>query len=164
VTRRRAVPAVLAVLVLLAAIGVGFLAADRWRADEREQARTDGLAAARARTEQVLTFDAATLDADIDRSRQVVAGPFADSYDRIARGLLGTYGREQGTRVRTTVTRAGVSEVRDGDRGPEVVAVLWVDQQLSSTAAPQPTTSSPRLRVTVTRVLGQWLITDLVPV
>jgi Mce-associated membrane protein len=44
-----------------------------------------------------------------------------------------------------------------------VVVVVFLDQRTTSKDQPQPRTTSSTARVTMTKVAGQWLISELTP-
>lgn len=157
VRRRRTVLVVAAVLAvaLVAATAVLHLALVRPH-DRLEQARADGLAAARARTEQVLSFTPETLQADLDRAGESVTGEFGDDFRRLLAQFVEP-AVKRGVGTRTTVTRAGVVTA-DEDT---VTALLFLNQAATSSAENAERVNRSRVQVTVERIAGQWLISDL---
>lgn len=152
----RVVPAVLAVAAVAATVLL-FLA--RQRAEDIEAARFDAVAQARQRVAEVLSYSAATIDADIERARQNTAGAFAQYYVPFAQKAIAPAVRQAGTTSVSVVSRAAaVSASPDS-----VVVVVFIDQRTSSKVQPDPRGTSSTARVTMTNVAGQWLISELTP-
>jgi Mce-associated membrane protein len=152
------VPLVLAVLVFVASAVVAVLG---WQAigDSRaEAAQVAALAAARTATAEVLSYDPAHLDADLARSRQLVSGSFAVSFDQLASSVIRP-NAQHGTNTQAKVVRAAVIDSPPG----QVNALLFVSQTTSSNAQPQPHTSTNQVKVTMTKVGQRWLISDMQP-
>ncbi|WP_145981241.1 hypothetical protein [Pseudonocardia sp. HH130629-09] len=72
-------------------------------AQQIEQARTDGLAAARTLTEQVLSYRPASRDADLARARGLVTGDFGRQFGTVLDSVVGP-ALDRGVGTRTTVT------------------------------------------------------------
>lgn len=147
-------------LVLTAIVALGIVG---WRyldTTGREQRTAEALDAARARTVAVLGYDAATLDTDLATARTHVTAPFADRFDALARDVIALTAREQGIRTTAQVARAAVLS-SEPDR---VTVLLFVDQDTTTAADPQPRRSATQVTVTMARVDGQWLIADLTPI
>jgi hypothetical protein len=66
--------------------------------------------------------------------------------------------RGQGPTTRSVVIRAAVIETHPG----RVVTLLYINEATSMIAAPQPVPRTTQAVVTMRRVNGQWLISDLV--
>lgn len=158
--RTRVITLVLLIVLTLAASGAAtvLVLAER-RAEAITDARFDAVTAARQRVARILTYSADTIDADIDRARQDTAGAFAQYYLPFARQSIAPAVRKEGTSSVAVVSRAAaVSATED-----TVVVVVFIDQQTSSKAQPRPRSTSSTARVTMTKVAGQWLISELTP-
>lgn len=157
--RRRITVIVLAVLVVAVGAATTVLTVAAHRAREIADARFDAVTQARQRVAQLLTYSADTIDADIDRARADTAGSFAQYYGPFAQREIAPAVRQEGTSSVAVVSRAAaVSATPD-----TVVVVVFIDQQTSSKAQPQPRSTSSTARVTMTKVAGQWLISELTP-
>lgn len=157
--RRRVTVVVLAVLVVLVGGATAVLGVAAHRAAQLDQARFDAVTQARLRVAQLLSYNAKTIDADIDRARQDTAGAFAQYYTPFAQQAIAPAVRQDGTSSVAVVSRAAAVSVT-----PDTVVVLvFIDQQAASTAQPQPRSTSSTARVTMTDIAGQWLISDLTP-
>lgn len=143
----------LAVLVLVATTAL-FLVAVR-PAQQTEQARLEGLAAARTAVEQVLSYQPASQDADLERARGLVTGDFGRQFETVLDSVVRP-ALDGGIGTRTVVTRAGVVSA-DAER---VTALLYLTQEASRAGEP-PRTNLGRAEVTVQQVDGRWLVSDL---
>ncbi|MER5674732.1 hypothetical protein [Pseudonocardia alni] len=141
-------------VLLLVAAAVLYAAVVR-PAQQTEQARVDGLAAARTGVEQVLSYQPASKDADVARARGLVTGDFGRQFDSVLDSVVRP-ALDRGVGTRTVVTRAGVVSA-DADR---VTALLYFTQEAARTGEP-PRTTAGRAEVTVQRVDGRWLVSDL---
>jgi Mce-associated membrane protein len=120
-----------------------------------DQARADGLAAARSRTQELLSYTPSSLDADLAHARDGVSGDFAAQFGQLQAQLIVPAVRA-GLSTRATVVRASVVRA-ERDR---VVTLLFLDQR-STKEGTAPTVTPSRLEVTVVRVGGQWLVADM---
>ncbi|WP_308816524.1 hypothetical protein [Pseudonocardia alni] len=141
-------------VLLLVAAAVLYAAVVR-PAQQTGQARVDGLAAARTGVEQVLSYQPASKDADVARARGLVTGDFGRQFDSVLDSVVRP-ALDRGVGTRTVVTRAGVVS-GDADR---VTALLYFTQEAARTGEP-PRTTAGRAEVTVQRVDGRWLVSDL---
>ncbi|WP_051939074.1 hypothetical protein [Phaeacidiphilus oryzae] len=149
-------------LLVAAAIAGSLLAVQRTRAEAATaDAGTAAVAAARARTAELLTYRAGDqLGAQLARARAGTTGAFRDDFDTLASQLIGPAVTQ--TQVSTTakVAAAGVVSATRS----QVVTLLFVDQTTTSQKTRKSSTDSSRIRVTMTRVHGSWLISDLRPI
>ncbi|WP_224393067.1 hypothetical protein [Pseudonocardia sp. ICBG1293] len=145
--------AMVSVLLLVAAT-VLYAAVVR-PAQQTEQARVDGLTAARTGVEQVLSYQPASKDADVARARGLVTGDFGRQFDSVLDSVVRP-ALDRGVGTRTVVTRAGVVSA-GADR---VTALLYFTQEAARPGEP-PRTTAGRAEVTVQRVDGRWLVSDL---
>jgi Mce-associated membrane protein len=149
----------LTVLVLVAVAGTTLLGFAARRAYDIDSARSAAVAQARQRVSEILSYRAETIDADIERARQSTAGAFAEYYAPFALRAIAPAVRQEGTNSVAVVSRAAaVSAGTDS-----VVVVVFIDQQTSSKAQPEPRSTSSSARVTMTKVAGQWLVGELTP-
>lgn len=155
------VPALLCVLVALAAAGVGVLG---WRALQTEQARADtarALAAARTGIEDVYSYDSATLDQDLAHAGGLVTGPFADQFAQTARDVIVPAARERSFSAEVAVTRVALVDAAPG----RVDLLVLAHQTARASTEPQPQEQTLQLAVTMTREGdGPWLISRSDPV
>lgn len=147
------------VMIALAASATAIIGVAVWHAQTVNTARFDAVTQARQRVARILTYNANTIDADIERARSDTAGSFAQYYGPFAQQAIAPAVRQQRTTSVAVVSRAAVISAT-----PETVTVLvFIDQQTASGPQPQPRTTSSTARATMTKVAGQWLISGLTP-
>jgi Mce-associated membrane protein len=125
------------------------------RPSSDDEVRDSALLAARTYTTSLTTFDARTLDEDVERVRRSSTAEFAAEYDETIAGLRETLDTQQ-TVSTGTVVGAGLESLE----GSTASVLVAVNQQLSSGGA-EPRTEANRLRMVLERRDGQWLIADV---
>jgi Mce-associated membrane protein len=151
---------VLAALVVCAGTGVGVLAWQDHATAATDQASAAALDAARTKLPLVLSYQYSTLNADLDTARLQIAGPFAAQFDELAASTIVPSTRDQKIVTKATVVRGAVTSTAT-DR---VETLLFVNQSTTSADKPQPQATASQVRVVMTRVGGQWLISEVTPI
>jgi Mce-associated membrane protein len=148
--------AVVGALVLALSVTAGVLAVRATAASQREAARSAATEAARTAVPQVLSYNYATINADIARATERLTGDFAQDYARVAADVvLPTAAKDQ---VVTSASLTGVSVMTASSS--TVRLLLFVNQ--STTSSEKPTAiSASRVVATMSKVGGSWLISDL---
>ena len=136
-------------VALLALVAVAVLVFARPSSDELRESALD---AARTYTTSITTYDASTLESDIERVQRVATGEFRQEYDETIEQLRPQL-QEQRTVAVGTVVAAGVETLED-DRASVVVAV---DQNITTAGQPARTEAN-RLRMVLVRRGGSWLV------
>jgi Mce-associated membrane protein len=157
--RAQLVPLGLIVLVGLAVVLVAVLG---WRAVSEARLRSSqdaALAAARADTEQVLSYSPRSVQADLAASRKLVSGDFAAKFDQLATQVILPATQSQGLSTKAKVVRAAVVDAT----ADQAHLILFVDQSTTAKDQTGAQTSSNQVGVTMTLTGGQWLISDLQP-
>lgn len=126
----------------------------------REAARSDALAAAPALVESVLSYNAPTVDTDLDRAAQATIGDFHDSFTDYATKTVAPQSKEKGISTRARVVDTGFLS----GTGDHARLLVFVDQITTSTAQPAPASTTSRVEVGLDLVNGQWRIAELTPV
>lgn len=140
----------LAAAVLVAALVLAVVALVR--TPSQDEVRESALVAARTYATSLTTFDARTLDDDVERVTRASTEQFAQEYAQTIDQLRPTV-EADGTVSAGTVVGVGIEEL-EGDTATVLVAV---NQQLDSTAG-TPRTEANRLRMVLERRDGRWLI------
>lgn len=157
---RLVIPAAL----LAAAIGIGTPATLLYRealADDAAQANlAPANAAAKTRVERVLSYRFDTVDSDLAAAKAATTGEFAHQFASAADQIIAPAARQAEITTRATVVSTGAIESRQD----EVVLLVFVNQDTTTKDKPQTSTSALRLRVTLDRAGGQWLISRLAQV
>ena len=156
--RRSGLPVLVAVaLVVALAVTAGLLVLRAGGEDRVEQARTAALAAGERHAVTLLSYDHRHLDRDFERAAAVLTGSFADDYAQTTQKVV----RPTAEQVKAVVTAEVVSSsvVRASEN--RVVLLLFVDQTTTSTRLDGPKVDLNRVRMTLTRSGGQWLVSGV---
>ncbi len=158
-TSRSDLVVLVAALVVLALVLSAALLAVRARSEDRvEQARTAALAAAESHAVDLLSYDYRHLDRDFARAGKALTGGFADDYATTTETVV----RPTALQVKAVVTAevAASSVVRASQN--KVVVLLFVNQTTTSTRVEGPKVDLNRVRLTLVRVDGEWLVSKVV--
>jgi Mce-associated membrane protein len=121
---------------------------------------SSALRAARTSVHTILSYDYRTITTDIANAKADSTGVFAGQYASTAKQLLSEASQVKAI-VQATVGSAGVVSAS----GDNVVVLLFVDQatvrKTPGKATPTTRIDQSRVRVTMTRVGGRWLVSDL---
>ncbi len=179
-SRRGALIAGVLLALLIAALA--FTAVQAHRAGALNDARADAMAAAKERVPTLLSYDAATLDADLATADKQTTGKFHTDYGQILADVVKPAATARGITTSAAVNAAGV--VR-GDRD-RVVVLLFLTQTTTAaktdgkgdgmgdgkgdakgngkpTAGTGTSISGSRVEVTMKRVGDTWKIAGLSP-
>lgn len=153
--RRRGAPWWLFGLVAAVALAAVVVAALLLTRASDDELRDSALTAAGRYTQSLTSYDARTLEEDVERVQRVSSPEFASEYERTITEVREQIVADQTVSVGTVVA-AGVERLED-DRAVVLVAV---DQAV--TAGGQPTrTEANRVRMTLVRQDGRWLVQDV---
>ena len=119
--------------------------------------RATALEAARERTTRLTSYDHRTLDADVQAVLETATGEFEAEYTRTVQGLRETFVQTQAVATGTVVAAGLEGEVVDSEQGDRAVAVVAVDQVIT-TAGASPRTERNRLRMELVRPEDTWLV------
>ena len=160
---RRTVPVVvLAVLGLLAAVGMGlavYLGVDYQRAAAYEDALDQAPSAAERAAVAVLSYDHESLTADRNAAAKFLTEDYRADYVDTFNSLVTDNAEKTKAKVSAEVL-ASSAMPQGGDAGDGAVPVLlFVDQTTVSTAnSGEPTTALNRVRFDMVKVDGSWLV------
>lgn len=148
-----ALGAVLALLLALVAV-LGY----RLYTDQRtEAARSEALAAARLAAVDVLSYDYRRMDRDLARATRRLTPSFAEEYrETMTKVVKPTAEKTHGVVVAEVVGASVTSATPD-----RVVALLFVNQTSSTNLKSGKTTSQNRVRMTMERSGGRWLVGEV---
>ena len=141
-------------LVMALAVIAGLLVLRARGEDRVEEARSAALAAGERHAVTLLSYDHRHLDRDFSRAEAVITGSFAQDYAQTTEKVV----RPTAEQVKAVVTAEVVSSsvVRASEN--RVVLLLFVDQTTTSTRLEGPKVDLNRVRMTLTRTGGQWLV------
>lgn len=147
-----------AVLGLCAATFLLYQRVDQ--ASDVDAARQSAMDAARTGLPRLLSYDYHTLDKDLAGARAGTTGAFRDQFAELTTKVVAPAAQQQQIVTKTTVTGASVVSA-DPDR---VVLLVFLDQVTQTKADPSSRIDGARVRVTLQRQDGQWLVSELTPV
>lgn len=146
--------AVAAVLLLAATAVLGWFA---WSANRTAAARDDALAASRSHAQEILSYDYRHIDADINRAKKDITGSFRKEYADTTRTVVKPTAVQYHAVVRATVKAASVVSASRS----RVVVLLFVDQITTSTRVSGPKVDQSRVRMTLVKTGGRWLVSQV---
>lgn len=156
--RRPAVPVVvLAALTTVAAVVAGLLWLDVRSRQQAEDARREGLAASRDAARLLFSYDYRSLDKDFAAGRMLTTGRFRSEYDKTTTKVVADVAKRYQAVVRAEVVTAGVVRASAG----QVVTIVYVNQVTTSTQVKGSKVDLSRVRMTLVRQDGRWLVTQV---
>ncbi|RYE43878.1 MAG: hypothetical protein EOP24_26425 [Hyphomicrobiales bacterium] len=146
---------VVAVAALIA-IQVGIQRADDERVSDARaataQLASDGAAA-------LLSYTPETVDEDLDRASALLTGDLLNSYRQLAGDVVGPTAKDKSVTMQAVPVGASVESV-----APDTARVLvYVNQTTTMADSPEPSQTQNVVRVTLSRVDGDWLISGFDP-
>lgn len=148
---------VLVLAVALIASGVWVLYRELHRAEVSAQARSSAVEVARSHARKLLSYDHRNFDKDISEAKNNTTGTFRKDYLETTRSVVAAQAKENEVVVRARVVGASVIDA-EPDR---VVTLLLVNQATQSNRVDGTEVDKNRVRMTLKRVDGQWLASDL---
>ncbi len=155
----RLLVAVLPVLALILALGVGYLKWLDGTARESRAAAEQSVRAASESTIAILSYKPETVDRDLKAAADRLAEPFRQQYTQLVNDVVAPGAKQQHiTAVATVPAAASVSAT-----GKHAVVLVFVDQT-TTIGNDAPTQSTSSVRVSLEKVDGRWLISQFDPV
>ncbi|OZC83915.1 hypothetical protein CH254_23780 [Rhodococcus sp. 06-412-2C] len=131
------------------------------RADEeQQQARSAISDAADDGAVAVLSYRAESVDADIEHAASFLTGDFLNYYSAFGAESIAPAAKDRGITSSATVSASSVVSSSEDS----AVALVFVNQNITSTDTPDPKAASSSLRIELTQVDGRWLISTLDPI
>lgn len=166
VRRRVAAIPVIPLVLLLALLAAGGLAGCLFFTQYRPDQQTDDAVAqsvvnaARDGTVALLSYKPETLDQDFAAAKSHLSGDFLNYYNDFTKQVVTPAAKTKGVTTTAQVVGAAPSELH-----PDSATVLvFVNQVTTSKERPDPSMASSTVKVSLTKVNGQWLITKFDPV
>jgi Mce-associated membrane protein len=145
-----------AALVLLTG-WLGYAVADNRGSAPIEKTRASALAAGRDAARLVFSYDYRHLDKDFAAATAVTTGTFKKDYANTTTKLVGDVAPRYKAVLLAEVSDAAVVEASEN----EVLLLVFLDVQSTSTLAATPKITPRRLKMTMTRVDGHWLVSKV---
>ena len=155
--RHRITVTVAAVLFVAFAVTAGVLGQRLYQDRVRAANSSDVLKIVPRYASQVLSFDYRQLDANLAAARPLLSGPYRKDYQQSMSDHAAAWKKYHYV-VKSSIASAGVSKAS----GSQVVVVAFVDQSVSAGTTKIGTAQDLiRLRMTIQRQDGKWLLTRL---
>jgi len=126
--------------------------------DRTERARTEAVAAAESRAVDLLSYDYRHLDRDFGRAEKGLTGQFAKDYAHTTDSVVRPTAEEVHAVVKAEVVSSSVVRAAQN----KVVVLLFVNQTTTSTRLDGPRVDLNRVRLTLVKVDGRWLVNKVV--
>jgi Mce-associated membrane protein len=155
----RLLVAALPALVLVLALGVGYLKWLDGSARESRAAAEQSVKAASENTIAILSYKPETVDQDLKAAADRLAEPFRQQYTQLVSDVVAPGAKQQHISAVATVPAAASVTAT----GKHAVVLVFVDQT-TTIGNDEPTQSTSSVRVTLDKVDGRWLISQFDPV
>ncbi len=135
------------------AIGAGYLKWYESSAHDRRLVASESVRVASDGAIAMLSYRPETVDKDLAAAKNRLTGPLKDSYSALTHDIVIPGSKQKAISAAATVPAAGsVSASPD-----HAVVLLFVDQTIT-VGNDAPTSSASRVRVTLDKTAGRWLI------
>lgn len=151
--------AVAIVLVALAAL-CAVTGYKYWNDRESEQARTQAVPAAQHTVEAMFTYNFTTVDAELPKAADNLSGSFRDDYLKLIKEAIVPGAKEKELNVQATTQATGVVSAEPA----HAVVLLYLNQVSTGKDSPQATISTSRVRVSLDKNDGRWLVSAVTPI
>ncbi|PRC41904.1 hypothetical protein C6A85_000000113255 [Mycobacterium sp. ITM-2017-0098] len=149
--RRRLLAGLVAVLIVGGLATSGFLGWKVWQADQVARAGEQAQATAIQYAQTLTSIDSAKVDENFNQVLDGATGEFKDMYSQssmeLRQLLIDNKAAAHGVVVESAIQSATKNKV---------VVLLFVDQTVSNTAAPDPRIDRSRIKMTMEYVDGRW--------
>jgi Mce-associated membrane protein len=142
------------VLAVVALTALGLVGYQSWQNSRLDSARTQALAAAQRSAPDILSYDYRQLEQDFDKAKNHLTGDFAKEYDATTSKGVAPVATQYKAVVKAEVIASSVVSVK----ADEVVTLLFVNQTTTSTRVEGPKIDQNRVRMTLTKVDGEWKV------
>jgi Mce-associated membrane protein len=111
-------------------------------------------------TVALLSYSPESLDKDFANAKSHLSGDFLSYYNEFTEQIVAPAAKQKSLKTIAHVIGAGVSELHPNS----AVVLVFVDQSTTSKDKPDPAMAASSVRVSLSRVNGNWLITKFDPV
>jgi Mce-associated membrane protein len=111
-------------------------------------------------TVALLSYSPESLDKDFANAKSHLSGDFLSYYNEFTEQIVTPAAKQKSLKTIAHVIGAGVSELHPNS----AVVLVFVDQSTTSKDKPDPAMAASSVRVSLSRVNGNWLITKFDPV
>lgn len=156
-TRLRQVLVVLALAALVLAGSVFYLLGQVKEAQAADEAGDAAVSAAKSDAQEILSYDYRSLDNNFQQGLADTTGGFRTQYQQTTGQLVRPQATQQKVIVQAAVMNAGLISASDDN----AVVLLFVDRVTTKAGQSKPTFNQDRVRMTLTKVNGKWLVSKL---
>ena len=125
-----------------------------------DRAGSAAISAATTRIPVILSYSYKTLDSDIATALSNVTGSFKNDYQSLLQSAVAPVATQKQITTKATVVGTGLVVSHKNS----AIVLVFVNQSTTSTASKTPQLDGSRIRVGLTKVHGQWLVSSLSPV
>ncbi len=151
--------AALPAVVLLLAVGAGFLKWQHAAISGTLPASTEAARAATEGTVALLSYGPDTVNGDLFAVRDRLTGDFLSAFTSLADEVV-----IPGAKQQQIFSAASVPATATVSASPDHAVVLVFVNQTTTVADDPPTLTASSVRVTLDKVDGRWLISDFAPI
>ncbi|WP_442930783.1 twin-arginine translocation pathway signal [Mycolicibacterium sp. 050232] len=155
-------PLALVVVLIASAALAGWLYFGQFRTDQQtgEAASATVLKAANDGTVALLSYAPDSLDRDFTAAKSHLTGDFLSYYTQFTQEIVAPAAKQKSVKTTAAIVRSAVSEIH-----PDSATVLvFVNQATTSAENPNGSFASSAVKVGMSRIDGNWLISSFDPV
>ncbi|MBB5913208.1 Mce-associated membrane protein [Nocardia transvalensis] len=149
-----------AVLLVAAVVAGGLTGFKYWSDSQAESARTDSVAAARRTVQSMFSYDFHTVDTELPKVGDSLTPAFRKDFLKLVNEVIAKGAKEKELTVQANTQASGVvSAERE-----HAVVLLYLNQVTTSKDAPQGNVTPSRVRVSLDKEDGHWLVGQVNPI
>ncbi|WP_249383788.1 twin-arginine translocation pathway signal [Mycobacterium sp. DBP42] len=155
-------PLALAVALIASAALAGWLYFAQYRVDQQTGPAASGtvLKAANDGTVALLSYAPDSLDRDFTAAKSHLTGDFLSYYTQFTQEIVAPAAKQKSVKTAASVVRSAISEIHPDS----AVALVFVNQATTSADNPNGSFSASAVKVGLSKIDGNWLISSFDPV
>ncbi|MFV8050618.1 twin-arginine translocation pathway signal [Mycobacterium sp. 48b] len=155
-------PLALVVALIASAALAGWLYFAQYRVDQQtgEAASATVLKAANEGTTALLTYAPDSLDRDFSAAKSHLTGDFLSYYTQFTQEIVAPAAKQKSVKTTAAVVRSAVSEIHPDS----AVVLVFVNQATTSAENPNGSFAASAVKVGMSKIDGNWLISSFDPV
>lgn len=155
-------PLALAVALIASAVLAGWLYFAQYKVDQQTgpAASATVLKAANDGTVALLSYAPDSLDRDFTAAKSHLTGDFLSYYTQFTQEIVAPAAKQKSVKTAASVVRSAVSEIHPDS----AVALVFVNQATTSAENPNGSFSASAVKVGLSKIDGNWLISSFDPI
>lgn len=149
-----------AILFVAAGVLGGFTGFKYWSDNQAEHARSESVQAARTTVQAMFSYDFHTVDTELPKIGPSLTPGFRSDYLKLVDTVIAKGAKEKELTVHANTAAAGIVSA---DRSHATV-LLYLNQVTTSKDSPQGMVTPSRVRVTLDKDDGHWLVSGVTPI